>query len=101
MTNDQDLGPEAGADEGEDESRSVLEGLMPGLLKGAIVWRGSSCRRAIRETIVADAVRKAISKGGEVVDQTEESVRNSLGRYHSVRNSLTVWQVGLTTTSPE
>ena len=101
MTNDQDLGPEAGADESEDESRSVLEGLMPGLLKKALSSGAEVLAdERIRETIVADAVRKAISKGGEVVDQTEESVRKLIGEIPPVRNSLTVWQVGLTTTSP-
>ena len=80
MTDDQDLGSEIGADESEDESRSVLEGLMPGLLKKALSSGAEVLADdRLRETIVAEAVRKAISKGGEVVDQTEESVRKLIG----------------------
>ena len=80
MADDEDVVSDFEDDAHDEGSRSVLDGLVPGLLKKALSSGAEVLSDdRIRETIVADAVRRAISKGNEVVDSTEESVRKLIG----------------------
>ena len=60
--------------------RGRIESLLPNLVKKAIAQGVDVLNDdKIRETVVAEAVRKAISGGSKVVDTTEDSVRKLLG----------------------
>ena len=69
-------------DEPEDDEprrRSRLESLIPDLLKKVLAQgAGALSDEKLRETLVAEMVRKAIHVGNEVVDSTEEQVRRLL-----------------------
>jgi hypothetical protein len=66
-------------DDDEPRPRSRLEGLIPDILKKALAQgAGALSDEKLRETLVAEVVRKAIHVGNEVVDSTEEQVRKLL-----------------------
>jgi len=76
---DQDPYDDVGADDDEPRRRSRLESLIPDVLKKALAQgAGALNDEKLRETLVAEVVRKAIHVGNEVVDTTEEQVRKIL-----------------------
>ena len=57
----------------------LLENLIPSLVKRALKEGGEALGdEKLRETVVAEVLRKAISKGAEVYDTTEDSLRRTL-----------------------
>lgn len=62
------------------DGRGRLESLIPSAFKRAI-YQGVEALsdEKVRETVVSEVVRKAIEKGHEVVDVTEDSVRRIMG----------------------
>jgi hypothetical protein len=71
---------EESEDTSESSVRGRIESLLPKLVKKAIAQGVDVLNdEKLRETVVADAVRKAISGGSKVVDTTEDSVRKLLG----------------------
>ena len=70
------------AEGGEPSARSRLEALVPNLVRKAISQGVDVLTdEKLRETVVAEAVRGAISRGSEVVDTTEDSVRKLIGEF--------------------
>ncbi len=73
-----DDAPPPDADD-EPRRRSRLETLIPDILKKALAQgAGAFADDKVRETLVAEVLRKAIHVGNEVVDSTEEQVRKLL-----------------------
>lgn len=67
-------------EEFDDARRGLMDSLVPKMVKRVIVQGMEALGdEKISETVVADVVRKAISKGNEVVDVTEDSVRRLVG----------------------
>ena len=67
----------------EPRRRSRLESLIPDLLKKVLAQgAGALSDEKVRETLVAEVLRKAIHVGNEVVDSTEEQVRKLLNDVH-------------------
>jgi hypothetical protein len=65
------------ADEG---GRGRREGLLPSLVKKALAQGVEVLTdEGLRETLVTETLRRAIEKGSEVVDVTEDSVRRLVG----------------------
>ena len=63
----------------EPRRRGRLEQLIPDIIKKAIAQgTGALSDDKLRETLVAEVVRKALHVGSEVVDNTEEQVRRLL-----------------------
>lgn len=69
--------------EGHEESRrsrSRLDALLPDMVRKAIVQGSEAIAdEKLRESIVRETVRKALLKGGEVMDFTEEGLRRVVG----------------------
>lgn len=60
----------------EGRARGRFEGLIPDIVRKVINQSAEALgEEKVRETVVAELVRKALSKGGEVVDSTEDSLR--------------------------
>jgi hypothetical protein len=79
MTIDRDPPDDFEGDDDEPRRRSRLEALIPDLLKKALAQgAGALTDEKVRETLVADVVRKAISMGSDVVEGTEGQVRKIL-----------------------
>jgi hypothetical protein len=79
MTIDRDPPDDLDADDDEPRRRSRLEALIPDLLRKALRdGAGALTDEKMRETLVADVVRKAISVGNDVVEGTEGQVRKIL-----------------------
>lgn len=77
MTDDRD--PPDEPEDDEPRRRSRLESLIPDILKKVLAQgAGALSDEKLRETLVAEVVRKAIHVGNEVVDNTEEQVRRIL-----------------------
>ncbi len=67
-------------DAGEGRLRSRLGGLVPDLLRRALREGVDAINEErVRETLIAEVLRKAASKGGEVYESTEDSVRKLVG----------------------
>ena len=83
----EDDGASAKDGEGAAESGRVrLETLIPNLVKKAIAQGVEVLSdEKLRERVVNEVVRKAIDKGGEVVDVTEDSIRRVLGELQTGR----------------
>jgi hypothetical protein len=83
MTDVYDEDPEEPREDEEGRKRAPwgrLEQIIPELLKRAVAQgAGALGDEKAREHLVAEVLRKAISKGGEVVEGTEDSVRRLLG----------------------
>lgn len=61
-------------------ARGRLDGLIPEIVRRALAQgAGALADEKAREHLVAEVIRKAILKGGEVVDSTEDGVRRLLG----------------------
>lgn len=57
----------------------LLEAIIPDLIKKVVAQgAGALADEKLRDSIVSDVVRKAIDKGNEVVDSTEDHVRRVL-----------------------
>lgn len=70
---------EEGRGEHEEHRRGRLESLIPSLVKKALSQGVEALSdEKIRETVVAEVVRKALTKGADVVDTTEDQVRRWL-----------------------
>ncbi len=54
--------------------RGFIEGLVPDLVK-RVIAQGAEALGDEKDTLVAELFRKALNKGGEVVDSTEDSLR--------------------------
>ncbi len=67
---------EASPDESGETRRGRLRGILPDLLK-RVLREGADALNdeRFKETLIAEVLRKAASKGGEVYDSTEDSVR--------------------------
>ena len=69
-----------------DPNRSRLETLIPSLVKKAISQGVEVLSdEKLRDKVVSEVVRKAIDKGGEVVDVTEDSIKRVLGELQAGR----------------
>ena len=67
-------------------NRSRLETLIPSLVKKAISQGVEVLSdEKLRDKVVSEVVRKAIDKGGEVVDVTEDSIKRVLGELQAGR----------------
>ena len=67
-------------DDAEDAPRGLMDSLVPKIVKKVIVQGIEALGEdKMSETVLSDVVRKAISKGNEVVDVTEDSVRRLVG----------------------
>ena len=67
-------------DDYEDARRGLMDSLVPKMVKRVLAQGMEALGdEKISETVVADVVRKAILKGNEVVDVTEDSVRRLVG----------------------
>ena len=72
--------------EPSDPNRSRLETLIPSLVKKAISQGVEVLSdEKLRDKVVSEVVRKAIDKGGEVVDVTEDSIKRVLGELQAGR----------------
>ncbi len=75
--------PNEGVDENPETESSGggrVEGLLPSLVKKALAQGVEVLTdESLRETVVAETLRRAIEKGTEVVDVTEDSVRRLVG----------------------
>ncbi|MCB9522291.1 MAG: hypothetical protein H6702_02795 [Myxococcales bacterium] len=59
--------------------RSLLDSIMPDLVKRALAQGVEAVNEEkLKETLVAELLRKAVTKGGEVVDHTEDSFRRMI-----------------------
>ena len=84
---DQADGTEGAFESEEETTRSRLETIIPKLVKKAISQGVEVLSdEKTREKVVNDVVRKAIDKGGLVVDVTEDSVRRMLNELQTGRD---------------
>ena len=84
---DQDFGGEESEFEGEESAtKGRLEIIIPKLVKKAIAQGVEVLSdEKTREKVVNEVVRRAIDKGGEVVDVTEDSLKRMLGELQAGR----------------
>ncbi|MCB9547388.1 MAG: hypothetical protein H6706_16275 [Myxococcales bacterium] len=60
----------------ERRGRGLLDAIMPDLVKKVLAQGVEALgEEKVKETLVAELFRKALNKGGEVVDNTEDSLR--------------------------
>lgn len=86
MTKEREDDTKQARGEPSDSGRVRLETLIPSLVKKAIAQGVEVLSdEKLREKVVSEVVRRAIDKGGEVVDVTEESIRRVLGELQSGR----------------
>ena len=88
MTKKSDQEPSTAStpEESNDPNRSRLETLIPSLVKKAISQGVEVLSdEKLRDKVVSEVVRKAIDKGGEVVDVTEDSIKRVLGELQAGR----------------
>ena len=70
-----------------DETKRKVESLLPGLVRRVIASGAEIVGdEKMKESLVADVVRKAFNKGNEVVDVTEDSVRRLLTEFTTARD---------------
>jgi hypothetical protein len=86
MTKEREDDTKQARDEPSDSGRVRLETLIPSLVK-KMISQGVEVLsdEKLREKVVSEVVRRAIDKGGEVVDVTEESIRRVLGELQTGR----------------
>ena len=69
-----------------DDTKRRVESLLPGLVRRVIASGAEIVGDdKMKESIVADVLRRALTKGNEVVDVTEDSVRKMLSDFSMAR----------------
>ena len=86
MTKEYENEDDAPRNDSSESGRVRLETLIPSLVKKAISQGVEVLSdEKLREKVVNEVVRKAIDKGGEVVDVTEDSIKRVLGELQTGR----------------